>query len=673
VRRSIGLLIISGLLPTIALGGAFGVLLLRQQHDAVRTGAETTARFTATLASAKLRDEMAAVDMVAQSPAFDGPFDLVRFRLLASRLRTSQSAWRTLSVADPAGRRLVDVPAPIGGSAGGPVVDRISFDQAVAARRPVIGNVVRGPRGGFAFAIRAPVIRNGQVRYVISAIIGADAMSPLLHFRALPPGWRAAVLDGNGDMVASSAANSTAIGLKASASGLESRRSGRPHFYEFRRHDGTEAIGTWAPIEGTSWSANVSAPASAFSRPVRHALMLLGVVALACLLLVGLLVKLLLRELAQYRARQIAETQSQRMEALGRLTGGVAHDFNNLLTPILGGLDLIRRRVSEDPRSLRYIDTAIASAERARALVSRLLSFARRQTLSQTDIDPGQMLEELRELLVQAAGTANGVEMEISPHLPMIHADRTQLELAILNLTINARDAMPDGGTIRVTATAVVIGSRAELPPGHYVAIAVGDQGHGMDEETLRRAVDPFFTTKAADKGTGLGLSMVHGFAAQSGGMLRIESRPGEGTTAAIILPAATTPAQAVDREASGPTTGTGRLLLVDDEEAVRVATAAMLTEAGYTPLQASSVDQALHILEEEGEVDAVLTDYLMPGRNGADLVREIRRTRPDMPILLITGYADAAQDIPSDVARLPKPYRSAELIDAVNRLRSRA
>jgi nitrogen-specific signal transduction histidine kinase len=401
--------------------------------------------------------------------------------------------------------------------------------------------------------------------------------------------------------------------------------------------------------------------------------MLLGVVALACLLLVGLLVKLLLRELAQYRARQIAETQSQRMEALGRLTGGVAHDFNNLLTPILGGLDLIRRRVSEDPRSLRYIDTAIASAERARALVSRLLSFARRQTLSQTDIDPGQMLEELRELLVQAAGTANGVEMEISPHLPMIHADRTQLELAILNLTINARDAMPDGGTIRVTATAVVIGSRAELPPGHYVAIAVGDQGHGMDEETLRRAVDPFFTTKAADKGTGLGLSMVHGFAAQSGGMLRIESRPGEGTTAAIILPAATTPAQAVDREASGPTTGTGRLLLVDDEEAVRVATAAMLTEAGYTPLQASSVDQALHILEEEGEVDAVLTDYLMPGRNGADLVREIRRTRPDMPILLITGYADAAQDIPSDVARLPKPYRSAELIDALNRLRSRA
>lgn len=673
MRRSIGLLIISGLLPTIALGGAFGVLLLRAQHEEVRTGAETAARFTAALASAKLRDGMAAVDMITQSPAFDGPLDAARFRTLALRIRTSQSAWRILSVADASGRRLIDVPVPIGGTPGGPVVDKASLDQAVASRRPIVGNVMRGPRGGFAFAIRAPVIRMGQVRYVVSAIVATDAVSPLLRFRALPPGWRAGVVDGAGNIVASSGANSTVIGQRVSVSGLRSRNGNGLTFYEFKRRDGSDAVGTWAPIEGTNWSASISAPASAFSEPVRHALILLAFAGLACLLLLALLVRLLSRELAQYRAREIAEIQSQRMEALGRLTGGVAHDFNNLLTPILGGLDLVRRRVGDDPRLLRQVDAAIASADRARALVSRLLSFARRQTLSQTDIDLGQMLDELRELLGQAAGATNRIEIEVLPGVPIIHADRTQLELAILNLAINARDAMPDGGRIRVTASAVTIGQDQELPPGRYAAVAVADEGIGMDQETLRRAIDPFFTTKAADKGTGLGLSMVHGFAAQSGGALRIESKPGEGTIATILLPAGARATPSREQAAAAVSSGAGRLLLVDDEDAVRAATAAMLIDAGHTPIEASSVDEALRLLRDRRDVDAVLTDYVMPGRSGADLIRELRRDRPDMPVLLITGFADAAHDIPSDVPRLAKPYRGAELVEAVNRLLSRA
>lgn len=672
MRRSIGLLIISGLLPTIALGGAFGVITLRQQHEAVRTGAEATARFTAALASSKLHDAMMAVDMIAQSPAFDGPLDRERFRTLALRLRGSQSAWRTLSVADPTGRRLIDVPEPIGGKPGEQVVDTASLDRAVATRRPVVGNVVRGPRGGFAFAIRAPVLRSGQVHYVVSAIVAADAVSPLLHFRALPRGWAIVVVDGDGRMVASSTNNSRVIGRKASGAGLASRKSGSRRFYEFRRHDGTRAVGTWAPIPGTSWSTNVSAPATVYSGPASRAILLLVLVAAVCLSLLALLVKLLSRELAQYRAREIAEVQSQRMEALGRLTGGVAHDFNNLLTPILGGLDLVRRRIADDPRALRHVETAITSAERARALVSRLLSFARRQTLSQTDIDVRQMMDDLRELLTQAAGPTNQVQIEVSPGLPTIHADRTQLELAILNLTINGRDAMPEGGTIRVTASAITFDIGEELQPGRYVAIAVVDQGCGMDNETLRRAIDPFFTTKAADKGTGLGLSMVHGFAAQSGGMLRMESRPGQGTTATIILPAGRT-----DKPAPAPAAGvvqsrSGRLLLVDDEEPVRAATAAMLAEAGYEIVEANSADDALRILHQRGDMDALVTDYIMPGRTGADLIREVKALRPDMPILLITGYADAAHDIPADVGRLSKPYRGSELAEAIDRLRSR-
>lgn len=451
MRRSIGLMITSGLLPIIAFGGGFGFLTLRAEHEAVRNGADVTARFSAALVATRLGDGMRSVNMIAQSPMFDGQFNPDAFRVLAVRLRDNDSAWRTLSVADTAGHRLLDVPDTIGGEIGGPIVDRSSFDRAVATRRPVVGDVVAGPRGGYAFAVRAPVIRDGQVRFVISAIVPAPIVRPLVLFRQLPAGWRAAIVDGAGNLVVSSVSTSPSIGKRVSLPGLQSRETGQPSFYNFVRHDGVAAVGTWAPVPGTTWSVHVSAPASAYAAPARQAFILLVVVALVCLVLLAAFITLLVAEFRQNQARGQAEVERQRLEALGRLTGSVAHDFNNLLTPIIGGLDLVRRRIGDDAKSLRNIDAALASADRARALVARLLSFARRQTLSASDLDLGDLFAGLRDLLEKALSPTK-VEIAVSDGLPTVRADKTQLELAILNLAINARDAMPMDRVVRISA-----------------------------------------------------------------------------------------------------------------------------------------------------------------------------------------------------------------------------
>jgi signal transduction histidine kinase/ActR/RegA family two-component response regulator len=664
MRRSIGLLVTSVLLPIIALGGAFGVITLQAQRTAVRTGTENAVRFASVLAATKLGDGMRAVDMIAQSPAFDGPLDADRFTLLARRLRDSQSAWHILSIADPSGRRLIDVPTPIGGKPNGMVVDPESLRRAVITRRPVIGSVMTGPRGLHAFAVRAPVVRDGKVRYVVSAVIPAETVGPLLNFRALPVGWRVAVVDGAGTLVATSSGSQRGVGQRVSASGLESRRSGRPGFYQFERPDGTGAVAAWTPIAGTDWSVHVATPAAAYVVPGMRALALILAVTILCLILLAVLIRLLLAELRQYRVREIAEVQSQRMEALGRLTGGVAHDFNNLLTPILGGLDLLRPRVGGDERALRYVDAAMSSAERARVLVARLLAFSRRQTLSAVDLDLEPLLVSLSDLLERSVGPVAQVRVVIPDGLPAVHADRAQLELAILNLAINARDAMPDGGIVRIAAASLRVNDTADVEPGDYVAIEVADTGTGMDEATLRHAMDPFFTTKPVEKGTGLGLSMVHGFAAQSGGALRLRSEPGVGTVATIVLPRGKGGERVATAQAHTRNDRGGRILLVDDDENSRNSGADILREAGYVVVEASSVAEARRLLSAGESPDAVVTDYLMPHETGAVLLTELSARRPGLPMMLVTGYAETAENIPPTVPRLAKPYRADELLD---------
>ena len=362
--------------------------------------------------------------------------------------------------------------------------------------------------------------------------------------------------------------------------------------------------------------------------------------------------------------------QAQKLEAMGQLTGGVAHDFNNLLSPIIGGLDLLRRRGFEGERSERLIEGALASAERARVLVQRLLAFARRQPLQPAAVNIGELLNGMAELVASTSGPRIKVSCEVAADLPAALADANQLEMAILNLAVNARDAMPEGGQLTISAEPdhVTAAGEHKLPPGRYVMIAVADTGVGMDEATLARCVEPFFSTKGIGRGTGLGLSMVHGLAAQLGGALQIKSRPGIGTAVEFRLPVAEgDPGLAARFEAADPTVGSGLLLLVDDEEEVRATTAEMLREIGYSVVASSSAEDAIERISKGLMPDIVVTDHLMPGMTGADFARWMGAVRPGLPVLIISGYADV-DDLAPDLNRLNKPFRQAELAAALVR-----
>jgi PAS domain S-box-containing protein len=369
------------------------------------------------------------------------------------------------------------------------------------------------------------------------------------------------------------------------------------------------------------------------------------------------------------RQAEEALRQSQKLEAMGQLTGGVAHDFNNLLTPIIGALDMLQRRGIGGDREHRLIDGALQAADRAKTLVQRLLAFAKRQPLRSTAVDLAELVGGMSDLIRSTIGGRIETAVAVPADTPAAQADPNQLEMAILNLAVNARDAMPDGGTLTISADLETVSARhrAGLSPGMYIRLRVADTGAGMAEEVRARAVEPFYSTKGIGKGTGLGLSMVHGLAAQLGGGLAIDSAIGAGTRVDLWLPASAQPAPRRDRpiEPFSLARGRGVALLVDDEELVRTSTADMLAQLGYDVVEAPSAEDALTIIDSGRRIDLLVTDHLMAGISGAELARILRDRRPDLPILIVSGYAEVAEMAP-DVPRLAKPFRQADLAASV-------
>jgi signal transduction histidine kinase len=370
--------------------------------------------------------------------------------------------------------------------------------------------------------------------------------------------------------------------------------------------------------------------------------------------------------------------EMQKLESIGQLTGGVAHDFNNLLMVILGNLQLLRKRLPDDPRLARLVDGAMQGADRGATLTKRMLAFARRQELRPETVDVPRLIGGMEEMLRRTLGPGIQILMTYRPDLPPIRVDPNQLELALLNLALNARDAMPYGGRLVIGGTRITseAGVPKELEAGSYVCLTVSDSGAGMDEATLKRATEPFFTTKGAGKGTGLGLSMVHGVAAQSGGAMRITSRPGDGTTVELWLPlsettlsASTTPPTALLGSAGRPC----RIMVVDDDPLVVASTAAMLEDIGHTVTEALSGARALDLLRLGTKVDVVVTDHAMPGMTGAELARQIRQRWPDLPVILATGYAELPNGEDPGLPRLSKPYLQDELAAQIARVMSAA
>lgn len=365
--------------------------------------------------------------------------------------------------------------------------------------------------------------------------------------------------------------------------------------------------------------------------------------------------------------------QSQKMEAIGQLTGGVAHDFNNLLMAVLGSLELLRKRLpSDDPKLLQLLDNAERGAERGRALTQRMLAFARRQELQLRPVDLRLLLQSMRDLIGRSLGPMVDVSIVAPAGLPPARTDANHLETAILNLVVNARDAMPEGGAITVSAEEATPPRELALPPARYIRLSVADTGSGMDDATLGRAAEPFFTTKGVGKGTGLGLSMVHGLAEQSGGRLSLSSRPREGTTVVLWLPVAGSEGTAVTAETatqvpSAPAEArTLVIVAVDDDPLVLMNTTAMLEDLGHTVIDAMSGVEALEKLEGAGTVDLVITDHAMPSMTGSQLAQQIRARWPTLPIVLATGYAELPPGGNETLPRLSKPFSQAELAKIV-------
>jgi nitrogen-specific signal transduction histidine kinase/CheY-like chemotaxis protein len=404
--------------------------------------------------------------------------------------------------------------------------------------------------------------------------------------------------------------------------------------------------------------------------------------ALGALLLGGTLVLLMLRDMAERRHAEETLRQSQKMEAVGQLTGGIAHDFNNLLTAVIGNLDMIRSRVQDNERVRRLADNALEASYRGAKLASQLLAFSRTQRMAVGPVDLQQLFNGISGLLAQSVGPTIDVRMQFDPDARLVMSDANQLELALLNLAVNARDAMPAGGKIIISARRANAVDR-HLAKRDYVQLSVTDTGVGMTEEVRARAIEPFFTTKPVGQGTGLGLSQVYAVARESGGSLRIDSEIHQGTTVCLtlplapadaIVPAATPAVHGPPDTAPVPLKKSTAVLVVDDDRLVRRFMSESLRSLGYEVQDTDNGIDALVLLDAQ-RFDLLLADFAMPGMNGAELARAAQLKQPGLPVLIVSGYADSAavEAVLGTARQLRKPFDMAELGAAVaDLLRSR-
>jgi PAS domain S-box-containing protein len=377
-----------------------------------------------------------------------------------------------------------------------------------------------------------------------------------------------------------------------------------------------------------------------------------------------------LTDVTERRTLESQLIQAQKMDAIGKLTGGIAHDFNNLLAAVLGGLGLLERRADLSEEHLKILAMTKRTADQGADLVRRLLAFARRQQLQPASIDPKALAEGVDDLLSHTLGGLVELDWKLKDDAWCAFADQTQLELALMNLIINARDAMPDGGTITIELEHRQAGAENPhgLRDGDYVLFAVEDKGTGIPSDLLQQVMEPFFTTKEVGKGTGLGLSMVYGFAQQSGGAIALSSEMGKGTRAELWIPRADAPPpEAAETATIEQAAKSLTVLLVDDHEEVRLTTAAMFEDLGHRVVECASGQEAARLLSEGG-IDMLVSDYAMPQMSGTDLIRGARESDPDLTALIITGYAESDEigDLPADVAVLSKPFDLSALSAAI-------
>ena len=579
------------------------------------------------------------------------------------RFRRSEPSWVTVRVTDlRSGQVVFDLRQPFGARIG-----TAGFAPPPGPPRPhaFAGNM-GGSGPGCPCALVYRYVGDGAAPpFLVTVALDTHPFLRMVS-RESDPVRVFALVDRNGNFVARSLDHRRRVGTPATIYVRQAIRSGRSGIYSGKTWEGFTSYTAFTMSDLSGWSAHMAFGTSLIDSARWRSLGAGLFAALASLSLALVLVWYVLRELAEGRRVQERMQDSQKMEALGQITGGIAHDFNNLLTPIVGGIGIVARKAELDPGSRRMLESALSAGRRAAKVTGQLLAFSRRQRMEIGPVDLAALFAAIRPLLEQSAGPAIRIEIDVAEAARGISTDANQLELALLNLVLNSRDAMPKGGTISIAARPQ---PRLRNEPA-MVDLTVHDTGEGMPREVLKRATEPFFTTKSAGSGTGLGLAQVYGIVNQSGGSIAIDSHPGEGTVVTLSLPACELPPPSdLQKAAPAPAAAaTGqRILLCEDDDEVRTFVARVLEAAGYF-LESVPDGRGAVLAVRNASIDLMVIDFAMHGMNGADVAAAVGAFRPHLPVLMITGYADsdavavAAPGIPV----LRKPFEAEALLAAV-------
>lgn len=661
-QRSYVLIGVALALPIVVLVVLQVLFAFNRQREDVERNALARAEQVTILAMARVESDFALMRVLATADPLerrDWPAAYARAR----EVEALNPHWRNVIISDPAaGLEMFSLRRSYGGAQT--PINPAMAEAAASGQDRIVGNAWREGPGCPCVYLHTPIIGQNGRPLLLSVALDPNVFRSAL-MRHVPDGAIAAIVDSRGNFIARSHDHDARFGTPATRYVRDAIAGGaRSGVYAGTTHEGfVSYTGFYTSTSG--WSTHIALSRGLIDRPRAVSFAAVSIGALIALALAAGLIIYALRDLGARRLAEARLAQTQKLEAVGQLTGGVAHDFNNLLTVIIGGLNMLLKRI-EDPKQRQIAEHMLEAAQRGDKLTKQLLAFSRGQRLELSPVDLHVMAPGMEDLLRRSVGAEVSINFKLHPQARWVMTDANQLELAVLNLVINARDAMPDGGRIDISANP---GSKPDT-----IELSVTDNGMGMPKDVLDRAMEPFFTTKPAGKGTGLGLAQVFGAARQSGGGVEIKSTIGRGTSVIIILPRTEAPAeaqppsQAETENAPAAAIAPGRrVLVVDDEAGVRSFMAEALRGAGYDAQEAADVGVALRLLEADPP-DLLLTDYSMPGMNGLELAERARARDSRLRVLIVSGYADA-DALGASAARptlLRKPFDEGELLAAV-------
>ncbi len=691
LRTPLYMLVAAATVPVLATAVVLAGLAVTRQRETLEARSRAEVAKVVEQVDSAFERSIAALEALAASKSLDSG-NLQTFREEAQRVATTRPHWAHLVLVDGrTGRNLTSIAA---NTAFLPqLIDAGDLTDMARSPGPRIGDLASNPQLGSEplIQIRIPILREGTLRYVLWVGLRVEAITELLASGAWPRSWIATVTDRSGSVVARSRHHERWIGRRGNAELDSLVQEAGSAWVRASTLEGNPSYIAADTVPLSNWSVQLAIPAREIDGPIGWGLGLILAGIAGSLAIAVFLAWLVIREIRGRREREQMIQQSQRMELIGQMTSGVAHDFNNILGVLVGILETVARRVDSDAALTGLIASGIGAIERGRTLTQQLLAFARRQTLKPERVQVNDALSELNRLIPRSLDHSVRVLLDLKAEGAQCLIDRAQFEAAILNLTVNSRDAMPQGGTIRIRTEDFPDGLPGTIE-GPAVLVSVIDNGQGIPADVIERVFDPFFTTKPAGKGTGLGLSQVYGFVKQSSGHIEIASRIGEGTTVRLWLPKApdqnlleTAPSAIERREtpkerswrpklvdpAADRSSGERTVLIVDDEIIIATSTALALNEVGFATLIAADGYQAKQMLASEPHIDLLFTDLILPqGPNGLDLARFARERRPEIRVVIASGHitkATSRMGEIEDYATISKPYSGAQAVAAVN------